>query len=68
MLTNYLENNFQGDIQFHKILWKQLTAPLYLERLNERGEKIVCMSTYVYGNGNMKHTLKIEQFIFPVLG
>jgi len=64
----YLENNFQGDILFHKILWKQLTAPLYLERLNCRGDKSVRISKYVYGNGNMKYKFKIKQIILPVLG
>jgi len=63
-----LENNFQGDILFHKILWKQLTAPLYLERLNRRGDKFVRISKFVHGKGNIKYKSKIEQFIFPVLG
>ena len=50
------------------ILWKKLTAPLYLDHLNHCGDKSVRISKYVYGNGNMKYELKIEQFIFPVLG
>lgn len=63
-----MENNFEGDILFHTILLKQLRAPLYLERLNRRGDKSARISKYVYGNGNMKCELNIEQFIFPVLG